>query len=182
MRLAERSVEKLNRNRWLILLMHVVVIGFLCSPLFNLVAGKPAKAILHFADRVIIPNKEIGITHITNVQVFVFGLLLVLNEINIVLRYILGVVGLKPLASEGEDVSRGEYNTGRLIGLLERIFVFLFVLLNQYTAIGFILAAKGVARFQDFKSRTFAEYVLIGTLLSTLLALTVGFFVKVLPF
>ncbi|HEX6982721.1 MAG TPA: hypothetical protein VF181_08160 [Balneolaceae bacterium] len=41
----------------------------------------------------------------------------------------------------------GEYNTGRLIGMLERIFVFLFVLFNQYTAIGFILAAKGVARF-----------------------------------
>jgi len=75
-------------------------------------------------------------------------------------------------------MNQQEFSTARLIGLLEHIFVFLFVLLNQYAAIGFILAAKGVLRFQDFKSRTFAEYVLIGTLLSALLAMTVTFFIQ----
>ncbi|HKK47245.1 MAG TPA: hypothetical protein VJ964_17085 [Balneolaceae bacterium] len=178
MNVVERSPEKLNRNRWLILLLHVVVIGILCSPLFNLKADILPGAILRFVDGIMIPGKDITGSDVVNGQTLLFGLLLVLNEMNIVLRYILGILGLKPLASEGEEASRSEYNTGRLIGLLERIFVFLFVLLSQYTAIGFILAAKGVARFQDFKSRTFAEYVLIGTLLSTLLALAIGYFVK----
>jgi hypothetical protein len=113
-----------------------------------------------------------------NSQIFVFGFLMILNEMNIVLRYLFRVMGLDALGKNGEEVDEGEYNTGRLIGMLERIFVFLFVLLGQYTAIGFILAAKGVARFQDFKSRTFAEYVLIGTLLSSLLAMAMGYFVK----
>ncbi len=86
-------------------------------------------------------------------------------------------MGLKSLGTSTE-VDQKEYNTGRVIGLLERIFVFLFVMLNQYTAIGFILAAKGVTRFKDFESRTFAEYVLVGTLLSALLAMSVGYLVK----
>jgi hypothetical protein len=90
------------------------------------------------------------------------------------------IVGLKPIGEEGIETDEREYNTGRLIGILERIFVFIFVLLGQYTAIGFILAAKGVARFQDFKSRTFAEYVLIGTLLSTLFAMIAGYLVMLL--
>lgn len=180
MSLTERSPQKLNRNRWLILVLHFVIIGLLCSPLFDLTVNVLPKAIIRFVDRVMIPHNNITLANILYGEVFVFGLLLVLNEMNIVLRYILGLLGLKPLASEGAETSREEYNTGRLIGLLERIFVFLFVLVSQYAAIGFILAAKGVARFQDFKSRTFAEYVLIGTLLSTLLALAVGYFVKLI--
>ena len=33
-------------------------------------------------------------------------------------------------------------------------------------AIGFVLAAKGITRFRQLDDRDFAEYVLIGTLLS----------------
>ena len=117
---------------------------------------------------------------VLQILVVLFGLLMILNEANIVLRYLLKLLGLKSLGTSGQEVDQQEYNTGRIIGLLERIFVFLFVLLNQYAAIGFILAAKGVARFQDFKNRTFAEYVLIGTLLSALLAMMIAFLVKVL--
>jgi hypothetical protein len=174
----EQSTVKLNRNRGLIIVLHMVITGLFCSPLLHLEFNSVPGIMLYFFDRVMVPGKSIAASNVLDGQVFLFGLLMVLNEMNMVLRYILELLGLKPLASEGEEVSQGEYNTGRLIGLLERIFVFVFVLLNQYTAVGFILAAKGVARFQDFKSRTFAEYVLIGTLLSTLLALAIGYFVK----
>lgn len=176
----EKYEIKLNRNRGLILLLHILILGLICSPLFGLSANFLPDSILAFINEVIVSNGHVDMASVVNGQIFVFGLLMVLNEMNIVLRYIFQVMGLEALGKEGEEVDQGEYNTGRLIGLLERIFVFLFVLLNQYTAIGFILAAKGVARFQDFKSRTFAEYVLIGTLLSTLLAVTVGYIVKVL--
>lgn len=70
-----------------------------------------------------------------------------------------------------------EYNAGRFIGILERILIFFFVLQNQYTAIGFIIAAKGFARFKDLDQRRFAEYMIIGTLLSTLLAVIVSIIV-----
>ena len=178
MRRVETSIDNLNRNRALILLSHIVAIGLLCSPLANVTANVLPEIILGFVDQVIVTGADISAREMLRAQVLVFGLLLVLNEANIVLRYLLKLLGLESLGTSEDEVDQEEYNTGRLIGLLERIFVFLFVLLNQYAAIGFILAAKGVARFQDFKSRTFAEYVLIGTLLSALLAMLVAFFVK----
>lgn len=179
MELTERSTDRLNRNRCLILLMHFVVIGILSSPLVKLVPNSLPQVIVSFIDDVMIPGSHIAMSRMVQAQIFLFGLLMVLNEANIVLRYLLQLLGLESLGTKGEEVDQQEYSTGRLIGLLERIFVFLFVLLNQFAAIGFILAAKGVARFQDFKSRTFAEYVLIGTLLSALLAMAVAFMIKV---
>ena len=174
----ERSTQNLNRNRGLLLVLHFLVIGILSSPWAELQPNGFSEMLITSAENVLVPGRDITRAELVQVQTFLFGLLMVLNEANIILRYLLQVMGLESLGTKGEEVDQQEYSTGRLIGLLERIFVFLFVLLNQFTAIGFILAAKGVARFQDFKSRTFAEYVLIGTLLSALLAMAVAFVVK----
>lgn len=66
-------------------------------------------------------------------------------------------------------------NAGKYIGMLERLFVFAFVVTNHWPAIGFLLAAKSVFRFGDLsksKDRKLTEYILIGTLLSFGLAIT----------
>lgn len=64
---------------------------------------------------------------------------------------------------------------GRKIGYAERILIFIFVLLGCYEALGFLLAAKSILRFSESKSdKGYAEYVLYGTLLSTLAALSIG--------
>ncbi|MDZ7659139.1 hypothetical protein [Fodinibius sp.] len=162
------------------LLLHIIVVAALCSPLFELSTNKLAANLLAGIDKVFFPNIVISEGRVGVVYLFIFGFLMVLNEANIILRYVLKLAGLKSLGKT-KEVDQKEYNTGRIIGLLERIFIFLFVLLNQFAAIGFILAAKGVTRFKDFESRTFAEYVLIGTLLSALLAMAVAFLVKSAP-
>lgn len=61
------------------------------------------------------------------------------------------------------------HNAGKHIGMLERLFVFTFVVTGHWEAIGFLLAAKSVFRFGDLKEskdRKLTEYILIGTLLS----------------
>ncbi len=63
---------------------------------------------------------------------------------------------------------------GYLIGMLERCIVVTLILLGQYGAIGFVVAAKSLARFEQFKQPDFAEKYLIGTLLSTGVALMGG--------
>lgn len=65
-------------------------------------------------------------------------------------------------------------NTGKLIGNIERILILVLVLLNNLAAIGFIITAKSIARFEEMKVKKFAEYYLIGTLSSFLLALATG--------
>ena len=60
-------------------------------------------------------------------------------------------------------------NAGKYIGMLERLFVFTFIITGNWAGIGFLLAAKSVFRFGDLKeskSRMLTEYILIGTLLS----------------
>lgn len=71
-------------------------------------------------------------------------------------------------------------NAGKYIGILERIFVFVFVLTDNWEGIGFLLAAKSVFRFGDLKEskdRKLTEYILIGTLLSFSIAAGVGMLV-----
>ncbi|WP_192349879.1 DUF3307 domain-containing protein [Algoriphagus sp. Y33] len=60
-------------------------------------------------------------------------------------------------------------DAGKYIGILERLFVFAFIVTGHWEAVGFLLAAKSVFRFGDLrksKERKLTEYILIGTLLS----------------
>jgi hypothetical protein len=105
------------------------------------------------------------------------GLLLSANESNLVIRAVFDWLDLKPRSASltgAGVVDVGELNRGRIIGILERGLLYGFVLQSQYGAIGFILAAKAFTRFKALDDRPFAEYVLIGTLLSACLALATG--------
>lgn len=72
-----------------------------------------------------------------------------------------------------------EYNRGRLIGNLERIVLTIVVAAGSYAALAFLVAAKGVVRSDEFdKNRDFAEYFLIGSLSSVLVALCAGILLR----
>jgi hypothetical protein len=61
---------------------------------------------------------------------------------------------------------------GSLIGFFERALTIIFIHLGQYSALGFVMAAKSLARFKLLsEDQGFAEYYLIGTLYSILFAL-----------
>lgn len=74
---------------------------------------------------------------------------------------------------------------GRIIGMIERLLIFIFILLQQWEAIGFLLAAKSIFRFGELttaKDRRLTEYVLIGTLVSFFIAIIIGLLVlKIIP-
>lgn len=61
--------------------------------------------------------------------------------------------------------------TGRLIGNIERLLIFILVSTGNTAVVGLVITAKSIARFEELKNRQFAEYYLCGTLSSTLLAL-----------
>lgn len=67
-----------------------------------------------------------------------------------------------------------EVRTGRRIGTLERYLVLILTLVGQWGAIALVIAAKSIARFEELKHREFAEYYLIGTLASVLIAVVTG--------
>ena len=69
----------------------------------------------------------------------------------------------------GDKQNDSLQNAGKYIGMLERLFVFGFIVTDHWEAVGFLLAAKSIFRFGDLKEakdRKLTEYILIGTLFS----------------
>lgn len=82
------------------------------------------------------------------------------------------------MAEEGQN-EKALPKAGSYIGMLERVLVFGFILIGQWGAIGFLMAAKSIFRFGDLtraKDRKLTEYILIGTFLSFGLAILAGMF------
>jgi hypothetical protein len=173
----EKRKHNLNRYRILTLFLNLFVVGLLVSPLFDLrFAGWTPAAEKWFTDIFLMGEQSI---HWQYFHAVIFSFLMILNESNIVIRYILEKLDLAPLSIDHDEIDDRQFRTGRVIGFLERIFVFQLILLNQYTAIGFIIAAKGIVRYPDFGKKNFSEYILIGTLLSVLFAILFTYIAKI---
>lgn len=83
----------------------------------------------------------------------------------------------------GENNKIGLKDAGKWIGIIERVLIFTFIVVNELSVIGFLLAAKSVFRFGDLKDSSDqrkTEYIIIGTFLSFALAIVVGLFYKLL--
>jgi hypothetical protein len=72
---------------------------------------------------------------------------------------------------------------GRWIGPLERLLVFVFMVLGEPAGAGFVVAAKSILRYPEISGKdpqVDPEYVLVGSMTSWLLAVTVGAGVRLL--
>ncbi len=74
--------------------------------------------------------------------------------------------------------SKPNLSRGMLIGYIERLLVILLIVVDAYSSIAFIIAAKSIARFKQLEDRNWAEYFLLGTLASIFLGLVFGLFLK----
>jgi len=73
------------------------------------------------------------------------------------------------------DTTNGLDSAGKWIGYCERLLIFFLVLQSQFTAIGFLIAAKSILRLGSQSSdRKQSEYVLLGTLISFTIAIITG--------
>lgn len=70
---------------------------------------------------------------------------------------------------------------GIYIGIFERLLVFIFMMIGQFAAIGFLIAAKSILRISkdgENEARKKTEYVLIGTLMSFTSAILIALAAK----
>lgn len=74
----------------------------------------------------------------------------------------------QPAIAAEDDTGRRarELRAGVWIGWLERALVFTFVLVGQFNAIGLVIAAKSILRFEYARKSAQSELVIIGTLAS----------------
>jgi len=107
------------------------------------------------------------------------GIVFLTKPTSIIIKNVISIWTPESKNSHDDSLS----NAGNYIGILERLFVFSFIITGHFEAIGFLLAAKSIFRFGDLKEakdRKLTEYVLIGTLLSFGIALLTGLLVQVL--
>ncbi len=80
------------------------------------------------------------------------------------IRYLLQ--GLSAELEKAPEDQAGLTDAGLSLGWIERALLIFAFADASLTAIGLIVGAKSIARFPEFRTRAFAEYFLIGTLLS----------------
>lgn len=79
-----------------------------------------------------------------SIPLFILAILLCIKPANILIKLVLK----KYQVGETQSCENIK-NAGALIGNLERILTIIFVIIGQYEAIGFIIAAKSILRFKD---------------------------------
>ena len=90
---------------------------------------------------------------------------------------------LQPMSDQIQLDHKSLPNAGKYIGMIERVFVLIFILLGRWEAIGLLITAKSVFRFNDLKesnNRKLTEYILIGTLLSFGFSIVTGLIYSIL--
>lgn len=150
-----------NNKLWVFIidqLAHLVVLAAIAT-LFN-VCGK-------------LPIQMIDSFYSFSLPILILVVLICLKPANILIKLILE--NYKIVSSDSYDSIK---NAGALIGNLERILTIIFVIIGQYEAIGFIIAAKSLLRFKETATAK-TEYVLAGTFLSFGIAVVCGLLTKI---
>lgn len=116
----------------------------------------------------------------THIWIYLTAIILLTKPTSVIIRNIISIWTPEKKSDKDDSLQ----NAGNYIGILERLFVFFFVITGHYEAIGFLMAAKSIFRFGDLKEakdRKLTEYVLIGTLISFGIAFIVGLLVNLAP-
>ncbi|HBL83653.1 MAG: hypothetical protein A2Y17_09065 [Clostridiales bacterium GWF2_38_85] len=95
-------------------------------------------------------------------------ILLIIKPTNITIKKLLNSYRPK----DEELIKTEKKGSGSFIGILERLVIAIFLAINQYSAIGLVLTAKSIARYNKISNeKEFAEYYLLGTLMSTVIVI-----------
>ena len=86
----------------------------------------------------------------------------------------------------GKEGKKGKHKfsrneSGKWVGIVERLLIYCFVIIGRYEIIGFLIAAKSIFRYHEIRSdadQRRVEYILTGTLISLCIALACGLPVK----
>lgn len=160
--------QKKKKIKWFLIdqLLHIITIFLIWMFFYN----QQESMCIFFAD----------LLNSTQFWLVLLGYILILNPTAIVI-YHLTKKWRKEIDDSKKSKKAGLEDAGKWIGILERLLILTFILANQFSAVGFLLAAKSIFRFGDLtgnKNRKLTEYVLIGTLLSFAITIIIGLILK----
>lgn len=115
--------------------------------------------------------------------VIAFVILLLLKPSSILIEDIIGKpINIEPtineaiIAKDSLEIKKEEksnISSSELLGYTERLLICLFIYINVYWAAAAVIALKVGLRFHKFKNKEETEYLLLGTMLSVLTAVSI---------
>lgn len=107
---------------------------------------------------------------------YILAYLIIFKPASIVIAQLLAQYTSQLQGADGESLG----NAGKWIGYVERLLALSFILVDEYTGLGFLVATKTVFRVGDLsrqRDMRLTEYMMLGTLMSFAVALIVGWVV-----
>ncbi|WP_431106992.1 DUF3307 domain-containing protein [Winogradskyella poriferorum] len=170
---------------WVLILL-IGTSHFIIDALKLLLQKKKTKRFYFFADQIlhitaiflltiamyyedIAPSLSIS----TSALLLIICLVFLTQPTSIIMKIIFTKWNISKYTEDNESLK----DAGKYIGILERLLVFIFIIVGHWEAVGFLITAKSVFRFGDLtstKERKLTEYILIGTLISFGIAIVVS--------
>ena len=161
-----------------LLILSIGVSHFIIDALKLILQKKKTKRFYFFTDQLLHFTSIVGIAAVFSENNFdftftisnplillIFCLAFLTQPTSIIMKTIFSKWNIAKLTKNNESLK----DAGQYIGILERLLVFIFIIVGQWEAVGFLITAKSVFRFGDLtasKERKLTEYILIGTLIS----------------
>lgn len=166
--LIKRIYDRKNKNKFKIYILDQIL--HIVSIIFVTIFLSDAKS-LEITGFLIKILNVFGLDFLSFVKI-ILSALIIIKPASVTIRLILDKYQPKNIQTFNE----GLQNAGNLIGMLERMIILLFLAFNHFSAVGFVLTAKSIARYEKItKIPEFSEYYLLGTLLSSLIVILVRY-------
>ena len=110
-----------------------------------------------------------------DVGILIGGYVVLLSTSGKVLDYILSKTSGKCII---QKINKETRDTGFVVGKCENLLILTFMLLDAYTALALILAAKAVVRREDMSKNSL--YFLAGTMINITYSIMFGLAIKIL--
>lgn len=101
------------------------------------------------------------------------GYLILLGTSGKLVNYILSGISKEPMS---QKLSKEVLDTGFVVGKCENLLILSFMLLNAYTALALIFAAKAIVRSEDMRKNSL--FFLSGTMINVTYSVMIGLIIN----
>lgn len=113
--------------------------------------------------------------NLAKVAILIGGYVILLSTSGILLNFILSKISAEPVS---QKISKEVRDTGFVVGKCENLLIITFMILDAYTALALIFAAKAIVRREDMSKNSL--FFLAGTMINVTYSIMIGLIVKIL--
>ena len=109
------------------------------------------------------------------IAILITGYMILLGTSGLVVNFILSRISSVPIS---QTISKEVRDTGFVVGKCENILLLTFMILEAYTALALVFAAKAIVRREDMSKNSL--FFLAGTMINVTYSIMVGLAIKLI--